>query len=565
MTAVGLPIFWFFQLYKSLWRFASIRELMLIVAASTVATGTSYLAFTLLRMRLPMSVYALYFFLITSFLGSSRLGYRILRRVETGFSSNGMKQHRRAMIIGAGAAGAMIIKELQSHPEMLLKPVAVIDDNPAKHRSKLMGVPVCGSRDSIVPVAEELEIDEIIVSIPSATKGEIQRILNECKKTKCKLKTLPGMYELIGEKVTIQKIRDVEIEDLLGRDEVKLDVENISDYLQQQVVMVTGGGGSIGSELCRQIARFDPKQLIIMDIYENNAYTLQHELKHRFPALDQRIVIASIRDKPRLEQIFGTYRPDVVFHAAAHKHVCLMEDNPSEALKNNILGTQNVAECAHRFETKRFVLISTDKAVNPTSIMGATKRIAEMIIQAFDKKSNTEFVAVRFGNVLGSNGSVIPLFKKQIAQGGPVTVTHNEIKRYFMTIREAVQLVIQAGAMAKGGEIFVLDMGEPIKIIDLARELVRLSGFEPDVDIKIQITGLRPGEKLYEELLMTEEGTMPTSHEKIFIEKPTAFDFDTLKAEIEALRRSVPETSEEITELMHRLVPTYGKAEKVVG
>ncbi len=565
-TVIALPIFYLFQLYKSLWRFASIRELIMIVSATVAVTGASFISFTLLQMRLPLSVHVNFFFLITAFLGVSRLGFRVLRRLESNFASNGMKKYKRVMIVGAGAAGAMIIREVQSHPEMLFKPVALIDDDPSKRRSKLMGVPVLGTRETIPSVAKEEEIDEIIVAIPSGTKTDIQNILKECKKTKCKLKTLPGLYELIDGKVTIQKIRDVDIEDLLGREAVELDLEEISGYLRNETVLVTGGGGSIGSELCRQIARFQPKKLIILDIYENNAYDLQKELERTLPDLDHSVIIGSIRDKARIDEVFDTYRPGVVFHAAAHKHVCLMEDNPSEAVKNNVLGTQNVAECADKYGTKRFVLISTDKAVNPTNIMGATKRISEMIIQALDRTSNTEFVAVRFGNVLGSNGSVIPLFKKQIAAGGPVTVTHPEINRFFMTVTEAVQLVIQAGAMAEGGEIFVLDMGEPVKIIDLARDLILLSGLEPEVDIEIKFTGLRPGEKLYEELLMKEEDLTSTKHEKIFIGRPTSYDISRLKREIERIESNGSLSADEVVSFVSRLVPTYRRAEeRIVG
>jgi len=436
-----------------------------------------------------------------------------------------------------------------------------IDDNKSKHRSRILGVPVYGGRESIQKVSEQKDIDEIIVAIPSAPKNEVRKILNECKKTKCKLKILPGMYELIDGKVAIKNIREVQIEDLLGREPVKVNIEEISQYLKDQIVLVTGGGGSIGSELCRQIARFEPKKLLILDIYENSTYMLHQELLKHYSSLNQEVIIASVQDRPRMEAIFDKYRPQIVYHAAAHKHVPLMESNPTEAIKNNVFGTMNVAECADKYGAKRFVLISTDKAVNPTNIMGATKRIAEMIIQSMDANSNTEFVAVRFGNVLGSNGSVIPIFKKQIEEGGPVTVTHPEINRYFMTIPEAVQLVIQAGAMAKGGEIFVLDMGEPVKIVDLARDLIRLSGFEPDVDIKIEFTGLRPGEKLYEELLTAEEGLAATKHEKIFVGKPVYNDIHSLREEIEKLKLVLlQESNETVIDMLKYLVPTYKRA-----
>ena len=556
-TSTGIPVYYLFHHYNNLWRYASINELIMIVSACLTSVLAAYICCSILFPPMPLSVYLLYCFFSMFFVGSIRLNYRLLRRLRVIISSNGVSDSKRVMIVGAGEAGAMVIKELNNHPEMGLKPVAVIDDDMTKHRSKILGVPVYGGRESIKKVAEEGNIDEIIVAIPSAPKDEIRKILNECKKTKCKLRTLPGIYELIDGKVTIKHIRDVQIEDLLGREPVKVDIEEISQYLKDQVVLVTGGGGSIGSELCRQIARFGPQRLLILDIYENNAYMLHRELLRRYPHLNQKVVIASVQDRPRMEAIFKQHRPQIVFHAAAHKHVPLMESNPTEAIKNNVFGTMNVAECADKYGTKRFVLISTDKAVNPTNIMGATKRIAEMIIQSMNTNSNTEFVAVRFGNVLESNGSVIPLFKKQIAEGGPVTITHPEVNRFFMTIPEAVQLVIQAGAMAKGGEIFVLDMGEPVKIVDLARDLIRLSGLEPDVDIKIEFTGLRPGEKLYEELLMEEEGLTATKYEKIFVGKPVFTDINSLRKELDNLKRILIGSDEDLIEYMEHLVPTY--------
>lgn len=461
------------------------------------------------------------------------------------------------MIIGAGEAGAMVIKELQYHSELKSDPVVIVDDSRLKQRASLNGVPVKGGRDRIKELAEQYDIDEIIVAIPSASRRQISEILQICKETKCRLKTLPGVYELIDGKVTIKQIRDVSIEDILGREEVKLDTEKIAGYLKDETILITGGGGSIGSELCRQIAVFGPKKLIIFDIYENNAYELQNELMHTYQSkLDFEIVIGSIRDKERLREVFRKYSPGVVFHAAAHKHVPLMEDNPAEAVKNNVFGTLNVAQCADEFGVKKFVLISTDKAVNPTNIMGATKRLAEMLVQSMNKVSRTEYAAVRFGNVLESNGSVIPIFKKQIEQGGPVTVTHPEIIRYFMTIPEAAKLVVQAGAMAQGGEIFVLDMGEPVKIIDLARDLIRLSGFEPDIDIKIEYTGLRPGEKLYEELLLAEEGINKTIHEKIYVGKPSDISFGQVMDSIKLLENCLDDDVK-VRENMCCIVPTY--------
>ena len=393
--------------------------------------------------------------------------------------------------------------------------------------------------------------------MPSASSKTINELFTLCSATSCKVKTLPSLSQLINETVTVQKIRDVNIEDLLGRDTIFLDSQEINSLINEQGVLVTGGGGSIGSELCRQIATFSPKQLIILDNYENNAYDIQNELLAKYPDLKLTTIIASVREKSRLENIFKTYRPDIIFHAAAHKHVPLMEANPTEAIKNNVFGTLNVAECADKYGAKRFVMISTDKAVNPTNIMGATKRIAEMIIQAFSRQSKTDFVAVRFGNVLGSNGSVIPLFKKQIEQGGPVTVTDPEIIRYFMTIPEAVQLVLQAGAMAEGGEIFVLDMGEPVKIYDLARNLIKLSGFEPDVDIKIELTGLRPGEKLFEELLLAEEGVQSTKNDKIYVAQPLHTDLAILKREIECLREIILTNAEDARDCIKVIVPNY--------
>nr|PZN11339.1 MAG: nucleoside-diphosphate sugar epimerase [Caldicoprobacter oshimai] len=560
-TLASVAVYYFLQLYNSLWKYASIDEFIKVVVASICAPLVVYLCLLFLDFRVHVGTFFLYSFFSMLLIGTNRVSYRIFKRIRTAYA-NDVKDYRRVMIIGAGEAGAMVIKELKNRPEMGLKPVVVIDDDKAKHNSKILGVPVVGGRESIQRIAKQHRIDEIIVAIPSAPKREIREIFNECKKTACKLKILPGVYELIDGKVTINNIRDVQIEDLLGREPIKVDLEEISQYLKGQVVLVTGGGGSIGSELCRQVAKFEPKQLLILDIYENNAYMLHQELARHYPQLDQRVLIASIRDRARMEAIFDKYRPDVVFHAAAHKHVPLMESNPTEAIKNNVFGTLNVAECADKYGTKRFVLISTDKAVNPTNIMGATKRIAEMIIQALNAHSKTEFVAVRFGNVLGSAGSVLPLFKKQIEEGGPVTVTHPEIKRYFMTIPEAVQLVIQAGAMAKGGEIFVLDMGEPVKIVDLARDLIRLSGLEPDVDIKIEFTGLRPGEKLYEELLMAEEGLTATKHEKIFICKPVFTDLSVLKRELENLKHIIMGSDADFVECIEKLVPTYKPLEK---
>jgi len=440
---------------------------------------------------------------------------------------------------------------------MNIVPVVMVDDDKTKHGTKINGVPVASGREKIKELAQQYKIDEIIVAIPSASRKEIAELLKISKETRCRLKTLPNIMDVMDGEVSVKQLRDVRIEDLLGREEVKLDLEEISGYLTNEVVMVTGGGGSIGSELCRQIAKFNPKKLIIFDIYENNAYELQNELMFLYKdKLDLEVVIGSCRDRERLREVFERYKPGVVFHAAAHKHVPLMEGNPSEAIKNNVFGTLNTCRRAVDFGAKKFILISTDKAVNPTNIMGASKRLAEIIVQSMNRMGDTKFAAVRFGNVLGSNGSVIPLFRKQILMGGPVTVTHPEVTRYFMTIPEAARLVIQAGAMAKGGEVFVLDMGDPVRIDDLARDMIRLSGLEPDMDIRIEYTGLRPGEKLYEELLMAEEGLVKTAHEKIFIGKQQDMSFQEVIGCIKALESSM-ESDEMLRETMARLVLTY--------
>lgn len=559
ITLIKIVIFYVFGLYKNLWKYASIEELMQIVLTSFVANTGFVTYMFIMEQRLPRSIYILSFILDIILIGFLRFSFRATRVIREGGLYNISKKSdlKRVMIIGAGHAGSLVIRELKSHENLNSKPVAIIDDDDSKQGARINGVPVLGDRYHIKKIAEAKKIDEIIIAIPSSSKKEIRDIVEECSKTKCKLKIVPGIFELIDGQVSIKKIRDVDIEDLLGRDPVMVDLEEISGYLNNKVVLVTGGGGSIGSELCRQITTFRPRKFLILDNYENNAYDIQNELIRKHPELDIEVLIASVRDKERMEEIFAKYLPQIVFHAAAHKHVPLMESNPHEAIKNNIFGTHNVATCAHEYGSERFVLISTDKAVNPTNIMGATKRVAEMIVQSMDIVSKTQFVAVRFGNVLGSNGSVIPLFKKQIADGGPVTITHPEITRYFMTIPEAVQLVIQAGAMAKGGEIFVLDMGEPVKIMDLAKNLIRLSGFEPNVDINIRVTGLRPGEKLYEELLMEEEGLQSTKHKKIFIGKPIFTDLKLLQRELEILKNLLTNDGSEVKEYIEKIVPTY--------
>jgi FlaA1/EpsC-like NDP-sugar epimerase len=522
-----------------------------LISNAVLLTGT-----TLIHLGVPRSILLMTFFTDIILIGGVRLLYRLLRRLSCFgfFTTCGWK---RVLIVGGGDAGSIIIKELKLNLQLKSIPVAIIDDDRFKRGRKINGVTIIGDRYCIASTVENYKIDEIIIALPSAPKVEINKIFSECSRTSCKVKILPSVSQLIEGSVCIQKIREVKLEDLLGREPIKLDTCEISSYIKDHVVLVTGGGGSIGSELCRQISSFEPKRLIILDNYENNAYDIQNELTDNYPNLDLFTVIANIRDKQRLENIFRKYRPEVVFHAAAHKHVPLMEANPTEAIKNNVFGTQNVAECADKYEVIKFVLISTDKAVNPTNIMGATKRIAEMMVQSFNRHSKTEFVAVRFGNVLGSNGSVIPLFKKQIEKGGPVTVTHPEVTRYFMTITEAAQLVIQAGAMAKGGEIFVLDMGQPVKIVDLARNLIKLSGFDPDEEIKIEFTGLRSGEKLYEELLLDEEGLQTTNNDKIFIAPPVFTDLESLKKEISILNEIIVKSSDEVVKYVPKIVPTY--------
>ncbi len=559
LSLIGIKILVFFVLglYKSLWEYAGTSELVKVVSATIIA-NTIFLSYRfLVQYNLPRSIFLLMIVFDTILIGVIRFRYRVISYLQGSLRMLNQKDYKRVMIVGAGEAGAMVVKELMAHPELCTKPIVLVDDNPEKIGKRLRGIPITGGISKIPKIAKNKKIDEIIIATPSASAKEMKRIIKECSKSKCKLKKLPGVYELIDGQVSIKEIRDVEIEDLLGRDEVNVDLKEISKYLNEKIVLITGGGGSIGSELCRQICKFNPKKLIILDIYENNAYDLQMELSNDYPNLNIDIVIASIRDKQALNEIFIKHKPNVVFHAAAHKHVPLMEANYKEAIKNNVFGTMNVVELSDLHQVEKFVLISTDKAVNPTNIMGATKRVAEIIVQSIDRQSKTEFTAVRFGNVLGSNGSVIPLFKKQIENGGPITVTHEEITRFFMTIPEAVQLVIQAGAMAKGGEIFVLDMGEPVKIMDLAKNIIRLSGFEPYDDIDIKVTGLRPGEKLYEELLMDEEGLTATKHNKIFVAQPTFTDKKFLYMQLENLNRILYKKDDELKDYMKTIVPTY--------
>ena len=552
---IGLVIFMINKLYHSLWQFASIVELKNILLATLSSSVINAVLYELTQNSLPRSCYIIYFLLLTMCVGGSRFSYRLLR-----FYSNKGKAKRdleRVMIIGAGSAGEKIYREIATAPQVYKEVICFVDDNVEKHQRSLHNVPIVGSRDKIIEASKEYKIDEILVAMPSADEKELADILNICKETKCKIKKLPGIYQMLNGDVHLSDFKEVEIKDLLGREPIEVNLEEIMGYVIDKVVMVTGGGGSIGSELCRQIAAAKPKQLIIVDIYENNAYDIQLELKHDYPGLNLETLIASVRNTKKIDELFKQYHPDIVYHAAAHKHVPLMEDSPNEAVKNNVFGTLNVAKAADKYKTKKFILISTDKAVNPTNVMGATKRMCEMIVQTMNNRSKTEYVAVRFGNVLGSNGSVIPLFKKQIKNGGPVTVTHPDIIRYFMTIPEAVSLVLQAGAYAKGGEIFILDMGKPVKIADMARNLIKLSGYEPDIDIKIEYTGLRPGEKLYEELLMEEEGLQDTPNHLIHIGKPIEMDEDVFLEKLMHLKKEAYEETNDIRHLIKDIVPTY--------
>ncbi len=554
-TLGSLLIFYLMKLYDSLWEFASTAELVRVFIASVISAGVCVVGMMMLKISMPRSFVLLYAGALTALCSALRLLYRELRRAR--MRSHGGIGQKRTMLIGGGQAGSMVLREFQFSAHSENNVVCIIDDDRSKHGSYMRGVKIVGGRDDILHMAEKYGVEEIVLAIPSASRRERLDILDICHLTGCSLRTLPGLYQLANGEVSIQSIKHVDIEDLLGRDTVKTDLNEVKAYVQDKVVLVTGGGGSIGSELCRQAAAMGPKQLIVFDIYENNAYDLQMELRHRHPELDLVVLIGSVRDETRVNNIFAKYHPDLVCHAAAHKHVPLMEDSPFEAIKNNVFGTYNVARAADRFGTQRFILISTDKAVNPTNVMGASKRICEMVVQTVNERSKTEFVAVRFGNVLGSAGSVIPLFRKQIKEGGPVTVTHKEVIRYFMTIPEAVQLIFQANAYANGGEIFVLDMGEPVKIDNLARNMIRLSGFEPDVDIKIEYTGLRPGEKLYEELLMSGEGLKKTKNDLIYIGSEVDFDKAEFEENLMELK-AINETSERaLRDKIAQIVPTY--------
>ena len=553
-SACTILIFHILKLYNSLWEFASVSELVRITLGCFFSAVFYMVGMFMLHLTVPRSFPAIYMLILCLLCGALRLSYRCVRRTRAGLRSEGEK---RTMLIGGGQAGAIALREFQTSPRSENKVVCIIDDSPNKVGSYLGGVKIVGGRSAIARMAEKYDIDEIILAIPSASRQEKLQILNYCHNTSCTLRTLPGICQLANGEVRIEQIREVDIEDLLGRETVKIDLDEVAAYITGKTVLVTGGGGSIGSELCRQAAAQRPKRLIIFDIYENNAYDIQMELRRTHPELDLVVLIGSVRDRERVMQVFDRYRPDLVCHAAAHKHVPLMETSPFEAIKNNVFGTYNVAQAADRFGTQRFILISTDKAVNPTNVMGASKRLCEMIVQMINDRSATEYVAVRFGNVLGSAGSVIPLFRKQIRSGGPVTVTDKRVIRYFMTIPEAVQLIFQAGAYARGGEIFVLDMGEPVRIDDLARNMIRLSGFEPDVDIPIVYTGLRPGEKLYEELLLSGEGMQKTKNDLIYIGHEIAFDPAAFEENL-MLLRAIPESDEPaLRAKLRELVPTF--------
>ena len=558
-TVVTIVMFALFNLYNSLWEFAGYNELVRIGCASVASALVNFVLMMVIEdSRMPLSFPIVYSMLLAAGTGTLRLIYRALRRKRADRST---AEKKRTMLIGGGQAGAMVLREFRYSAHSENKVVCVIDDDRSKWGNFIQGVKIVGGKESIVLAAEKYNVEEIILAIPSASRRQKLDILEICHATGCKLRTLPGLYQLANGEVSIQKIREVDIEDLLGRDIVKIDLNEVTGYIKDKVVLVTGGGGSIGSELCRQAATQKPKTLIIFDIYENNAYELQMELRRQHPELNLVVLIGSVRDKGRVDYVFDKYRPDIVCHAAAHKHVPLMEDSPLEAIKNNVFGTYNVAEAADRYGARRMILVSTDKAVNPTNVMGASKRICEMVVQMWNGRSKTEYVAVRFGNVLGSAGSVIPLFRRQIKEGGPVTVTDKNVIRYFMTIPEAVQLIFQAGAYAKGGEIFVLDMGEPVRIDDLARNMIRLSGLEPDLDIPIVYTGLRPGEKLYEELLLSGEGMQKTANDLIYIGGEAPFDESLLSEKLTELSELHEGEEMLLRTKISELVPTYHMTE----
>lgn len=546
------------KLYRSVWSYAGINEILKTCVASIVACVLTGVVFSIAIMRMPISFYLIGWILVFGFTASIRMMYRLLRRMRIkADNSKGNTERQNIMIIGAGAAGLVLLREYRNSYYLTDKVKIFIDDNAQKWNKYLDGVLIEGGRDKILESVEKYRINKIILAMPSADRKDIRDILEICKETDCQIQTVPGVYQLVNGEVNVSKLRNVEIEDLLGRDPIEVNLDEILGYIKGKTVLVTGGGGSIGSEICTQLAEHEVGHLIIFDIYENNAYDIQQKLRWNHPELNLTVLIGSVRNTHRINSVMKKYKPDVVFHAAAHKHVPLMEDSPNEAIKNNVFGTYKTASAAGRNHVKKFVLISTDKEVNPTNIMGASKRMCEMIVQTLNHFYETDFVAVRFGNVLGSNGSVIPLFKKQIAAGGPVTVTHPDIIRYFMTIPEAVSLVLQAGAYAKGGEIFVLDMGEPVKIADLAKNLIRLSGYKLGEDIEIEYTGLRPGEKLYEELLMDEEGLQDTENKMIHIGKPIDMDEEKFMHQLIKLRDAANDDSDAIRAMVKEIVPTY--------
>ena len=554
-SIIIVAIFSIFKIYKSMWSYASITELINIILACSSYELIEFIYKQIINVNMPRSYYLIKLILLYIFISSIRYSYRIARTMRDYYrEKNGLTN---TMIIGAGEAGRMLITEIYNNKTNFKNKVCcIIDDDKNKIGSYIKNIPVVGSRKEIKENVDKYNIEEIIIAMPSINREKLNLIIDECQKTKCEIKTLPSLSELVG-KPTMKKVRPLSYEDFLGRKEIVVNINEISSSLKDKKIIVTGGGGSIGSELCRQIAKCRPKELIIFDIYENNAYEIEQELKRVYPHLNLKTIIGSVRDYDRLENVFKEYKPEYVFHAAAHKHVPLMENSPNEAIKNNCLGTLNTVKISDKYKVKKFVLISSDKAVRPTNVMGATKRICEMIIQAYDKKSKTDYVAVRFGNVLGSNGSVIPLFLKQIENGGPVTVTHKNITRYFMTIPEAVSLILQAFCYAEGGEIFVLDMGEPVKIYDLAKKLIRYKGYEPNVDIPIKITGLRPGEKLYEELLMEEEGLKATPNKLIHIGKPIEMDDAKFFKKLDKLITASYKNNNDIKEKVATIVDTY--------
>lgn len=558
---ISVLVFGLFDLYNSVWSFASDNEVFKIIKSYAVLLVVGLLAIPVLHINLPRSVTAIGFIFSFFLTIVVRFSYRLLRIVRNRFNEISSKEElENVMIIGAGEAGRVLANEYSTRSGNGKKVVCFIDDNAAKWKKNLMGIPIVGGRDVIPEMVKKYNVKLIVYAIPSGKNSDKKGILEICGKTSCKVQVVPGVYQLVNGEVSVNQLRKVDAQDLLGRDPISVNLDEILMYINDKVVMVTGGGGSIGSELCRQIARSNPKLLIVFDIYENNAYDIQMELKRECPYLKMEVLIGSVRNVSRIESILSKYHPDIVFHAAAHKHVPLMEDSPNEAIKNNVFGTYNMARAADKFGVSKFVLISTDKAVNPTNIMGASKRLCEMVVQMMNRKSKTDFVAVRFGNVLGSNGSVIPLFKRQIEEGGPVTVTHPDITRFFMTIPEAVSLVLQAGYYAKGGEIFILDMGQPVKIADMARNLISLSGYEPDVDIKIEYTGLRPGEKLYEELLMKEEGLQDTANSMIHIGKPIVMDDKLFETQLTKLQKAADSEVLDMKDIVENMVPTYHRA-----